>query len=214
MAELNKISFAKVFLQACSNCCHANACGAALRKLYMFSTVVKEHLFQAYLAFVYLSSMCREKNILSSRKLKKPRQCFVNLPGQTHGKTGQYLSPLCFEERSWKKCHQGRYRWRRQSGAIQQMNLLTLVTQIRKTNLLIEVTEERGNLWLALVLWTVALIVMWVTCSFSNLSSWRLNLFQIRAAWWLMSFYYHNKYCIGYLPQYELLQYSIFHSFL
>lgn len=52
MAELNKISFAKVFLQACSNCCHANACGAALGKLYMFSTVVKEHLFQAYLAFV------------------------------------------------------------------------------------------------------------------------------------------------------------------
>lgn len=34
MAELNKISFAKVFLQACSNCCHANACRAALRKLY------------------------------------------------------------------------------------------------------------------------------------------------------------------------------------
>lgn len=161
-----------------------------LGKLHVFFTVVKgcfsKHLFHIPGLFgrCFLSCMCREKNILSSRKLKKPRQCFVNLPGQTHVKTDQYLSPLCFEERSWKKCQQGRDH-QHQSGASQQMNLLILVTQIRKTNLLIEVTEEMGNAWKALVLWTVALTVMWVTFSYSN-------LLGIRTTWWLMSFYYYH----------------------
>ena len=43
MAEFNKLSFAEVFLQACINCCPANACRAALRKFHDFvlSTVVK-----------------------------------------------------------------------------------------------------------------------------------------------------------------------------
>lgn len=88
---------------------------------------------------------------MSSRNQKKPLQCYVNLPGQTHVKTDLYLSLLCFEERSWRKCQQERDH-RHQSGANQQMDLPTLVTQIRKTNLLIEVMEEMANVWLALVL--------------------------------------------------------------